>query len=261
MGTYLENETNIHEEHRESDLQITPALTFAVSNDNLPLYLKVEAENRMAGDYYFDELDYQSGHTVRQKIMLGGTFGLGKVSFNPEYELRINTPARGDYLDSNMENRFKMNFGIPLGSQLTYINLMPTFKVNANQDNNFYSETEIGYKHNFNNNQSAAVGIYNEFEKKDELNAVEFQARLYYNHKFDNGISLNPFARIGLYRHVISEGESAQDLRRDRVGIKTSYNADNGLSPYTEMWYQNTNIAEDKNRHTILWKVGVSYSF
>lgn len=261
VGTYLENETNINEEHRESDLQITPALTFAVSNNNIPIYFKVEAENRMAGKYYSESLGFQGGHTVRQKVMLGGTLGLGNLSFKPEYELRINTPARTEYQDSNFENRFKLNFGLTMGSHISYLNLMPTLKVDSNQEGNFYSEAEIGYKYIFNKNQNSAIAIYNEFENKNDLNAVEFQARLYYNHTFLNGISLNPFARIGLYRHVISGGQTVQDLRRDRVGLNISYNVQNGLSPYGEMWYQNTNYAEDQNQHTVLWKVGFSYSF
>lgn len=261
FGTYLESEINTNKIHRDSDLHITPALTSKISNTTLPLYLKIEMENRKAGEYYFNDLDYQGGHKIRQKLMFGGSFGQKSVIFKPEYELRIDSSARGEYLESNLENRFKLNFLFPVASNSIYIDLMPTWKVFSESDNNFYQESEAGFKYSINRNQSAALAIYNSFENKKSLNAFEFQARIYYNYKFKNGISLNPFARIGLSRQIISSNETKINLRRDRLGLKIAQTVENGLAPYAEFWYQHTNDTEDQNQHTILWKIGLSYSF
>ncbi|MDC7235375.1 MAG: hypothetical protein PQJ58_19260 [Spirochaetales bacterium] len=262
VGTYMENEMNTDEADKDSDLFISPGVTFGISHDEIPLYMKVEAENRQAGSYYREDTGQRLGHTVRQKLMFGGKFGLGGIAFNPEYELRIHTPAGIGYEGNSYENRFKLNFDFPVSEHNVYLNMMPTYRVNNGKDNTYYHEVETGFRYRFNGTQSFALGLYNELENFDNDGLYnEVQARLYYNHQFSNGINFNPYARIGLYRQYYNGDENVVDTLRQRAGLKMSYSAENGVSPFTEVWYQNTNLKEDQNVNTVMWKVGVSYSF
>jgi len=288
IGTYMESESHFGE-YTDDNMIITPALTFGIENNNVPLYFNFVFENR---DKHSNSADENIGDELRHRYHMGTRFNLGGLSVNPEYELRIKNYLGSSFNEKSvLENRFHIKMAAPLNDTLgIYANLMPTLIINngasSREDgtadkqsyNDYYQEMEVGMKYNFSSASSVALGVYNElgarkqFENSDgSVNngqsylTNEFQARVYYNHTLDNGISLNPYARIGLYKKSFSQTaggeEMAEDFRRDRIGLKMSYTADNGIKPFTEMYYQNENMAEEENRHRVLWKVGVEYSF
>ncbi len=244
IGSHLEN-TIMLDEDRAGDSQVNPALIFRAGYKNV--YLQLEGENRTGAS---------SDHIARQKVRVGGRTSFGALAFSPEYELRINTPVQGEYSDSNWENRFKLNFTGNFGDHRPYLNMMPTWKVNASSDDNYYHEMELGYRYMISGTQNVAFGIYNELNvNSDDTLHNELQARIYYTYTMDNGISVSPFARIGLYR----TRNDVQDWRRDRAGFKLDYSAPNGLAPYGEMYWEGTEKSDYEQK--IVVKMGASYSF
>ncbi len=261
VGAHMENEMNLEDEFAGSDLYISPAVNFKVQYKDV--YVKVEGENRIGSEAYLT--GGESGHNLRQKVMVGGKMGFGALTFTPEYELRMTTPVDDGYdMDGTaFENRFKLRFGMNMGDHRPWLNMMPTVKTSATGNNTYYHEVELGYRYMISGNQNVALGLYNEFSTVYDSSKTnnELQARLYYSYKFDSGITLAPFARIGLYR---DRAGADDNQRRDRVGAKVSYSAPNGVAPFAEAWWQGTQrdvagLPDYNNR--IMFKMGATYSW
>ena len=165
---------------------------------------------------------------------------------------------------------------------------MPTLIININENRSdidgelvfqdYYQEVEIGAGWSWNPNNTLLFSLYNELGIDERVRnssgsinngssyyKYEFQFRLVYQHRSNNGIQLNPFARIGIVRnllHEITPGViKSYNFRRDRIGVNINYTTENGISPNLECYYQRSNMGPGPIEHRLAWTVGMDYTF
>lgn len=286
VGTYIETETN-NAVWAAGNLTVAPGLIFGLKGKETPLYGRIEFENRQQAKF---AVSGYTGQELRTKFKIGGDVKFGKISFNPEYELRFKAYVGQPLSELSIyENRFHLNFTFPVGEKWSvYLKAMPTLIVNINDsrdesgDENvfqdYYQEIELGTAWAWNQNNTLLLGIYNELgfnEKVENPSGVinggknfemyEFQFRIIYRHKFGNGINLDPFARIGIVRNLLYQTSpddiSTENFRRDRFGVNVKYSAENGITPYMQTYYQRSNMGDDPVQHRFELKVGLDYVF
>ncbi len=241
IGSFVETKSNLDDNIQASGGGIIGADFKVQYND---LYVKIAEESRSGGS------------ALRQKYILGyNTLSFGAFSLKPEYEFRTNSAMDDMFGDSaEYEHRFKLNFGGKFGDHRAYLNTMPTLKHDSD-DLWYFHEVELGYRFMISGSRNFALALFNELEMtgdNSDIEQNEIQVRLYYSHKFENGISVNPYARISVYRKALGE--------RYRVGSKLSYSASNGLAPFGEVYWEGTDKASGFT-NDLMAKFGMSYSW
>lgn len=289
IGTYMESESN-NAEYSGSNMLLAPGLQIGVSKNESGPYINFVFENR---DYSYNSnnINRNKGDQYREKFYLGIKTHIGNVSFNPEYELRIETYNRYSIAEkSTFENRFHLKSQFPAGDKAQlFLLLMPTLKIDNTSSRqqyasgsktymDYYQETEFGIRINW-NRETLSFSLYNEYENEknylwddgsinggDTYSYYEFQIRASYRHSFKSGINLSPFARVGIVRNKIYQSAGGhrytENFRRDRYGIVLDYKAPNGIRPYFETYYQRSNMGTgNPTKNMLFWKLGLSYSF
>ncbi len=286
VGTFIETKTN-NAHWAAANLTVVPGINLGIRGNETPLYGWFHFENRQQAVF---SVNGYGGQELRHKYRFGSNLKLGSTSFNPEYELRIkNFVGYPTSLFSIFENRFKLNFAIPIHSKWNlYIELMPTLIININENRDdiggelvfqdYYQEVEIGAGWSWNPDNTLLFSLYNELGIDERVRnssgsinngssyyKYEFQFRLVYQHRFNNGIQLNPFARIGIVRNFlykITPGViESYNFRRDRIGVNLNYTTENGISPNLECYYQRSNMGLEPIEHRLAWTVGMDYTF
>jgi len=287
IGTFIETETN-NAVWADLNLTVAPGLDLGIRGNETPLYGWIHLENRQVA-LISSALNY-TGQEIRSRLRIGSNLKIGSVDFNPEYELRIKYYAGFSVSElSIFENRFKLNFNIPVSSEWKiFINLMPTLILNINKSRDdtdgqsifkdYYHEVEIGSGWSWNSDNALLLSIYNELGLDERIRNTggsinngnryyeyEFQFRIIYQHRFNNGIQLSPFTRIGIVRNLLYETSpgviETVNFRRHRIGVTMNYNAENGITPNLECYYQRSAMGQKPVQHRMYWKVGVDYSF
>ena len=272
-GVYMESE-NHNAEYNSSDVTVH-GVRAKLDFKDFPLWTEFAYEYRNA-----DSLSGHQGDEDRYKFMLGSRFNAGDFSFRPEYELRVGDKRESP--EKNVGHRFKPNWGYKFNDQWSLFNGW-LFAYEPNKAYRGYSETktwddyyheiETGLKFKFADDQAVAFGFYNEYKKEEKSDMYqrakkfdEWQIRLAYEKKFDNGILVSPFARITVsQKEEAKEGYDIKSKGKGRYGVKMGYAADNGLGVYGETYYQNEprevdgHDQSDKNRFFL--KLGVDYTF
>jgi hypothetical protein len=288
VGTYIESETN-NEPYSELNLVIVPGLECSVLGNDVPYFFAYGFEHR---DFHFNasQGSKYKGNELRNKFLIGYRITSDKLSFKPVYELRVRYFI--GYSPSDLaiyENRFHLDLIFYTDSRwIFYLDLMPTLIIDITDSRSdtgeseiytdYYQEVGAGARILLYDRDILSFGIYNELginekvrladgslNNGSKINFYEFQIRLSYIHIFLNGIVIAPFARIGLVRNLlyVDAGgvDITKDFRRDRIGVKLNYLADNGIAPNFEAYYQHSNVGDNPHQHRLMWKVGLDYSF
>lgn len=273
VGGYLESE-NHNAEYSSSDLDVT-GVRVKLALKDIPLWTEFAYEYRNAN------LSGHTGDEDRYKFMIGYKFEAGSFVFRPEYELRVRELRESP--DEQWGNRFKPNWDYKFNDQWTlFNNWMFTYQptkadrgtADAKNWDDYYHEIETGVKYKFEGNQAVLFSIYNEYEKDEKSPAYvqaysydEWQVRLAYEKKFDNGVFVSPFVRIGIDKsEETTLGYDNDHKLRNRYGAKMGYVADNGIGVYGEAYYQDEemqNAAGVKmgDRDKMFFKLGLDYKF
>ena len=286
LGAFTENEIN-NAPYASGNLYLVPGLTASLRSLSVPIYGKLQFENRMkpsalAGDTY-------AGTELRHRYHVGGTLELldGYV-FNPEYEARLKNYVGSDFRDRGVwENRIHLSFLLRLNpSWDLVVRAMPTYILENNATDprgggttsysDFYSEPSLGPSWTIDSRNKLSLLVYEEMRLYEQFETapgtlnnggtfrmVEMQVRLIWAHKFRNGISIGPYARAGIFRHEYSRTGGttvAADYRRDRVGLTLRYNAEEGgINPYMETYWQRQEQNGADPQHRFMFKMGFDY--
>ena len=95
----------------------------------------------------------------------------------------------------------------------------------------------------------------------------EWQIRLAYEKKFNNGVFVSPFVRIGIDKSEKTVlGYDNDNKLRNRYGAKMGYTAENGIGVYGEAYYQDEEMqtasgVKMNERDKVFLKLGVDYTF
>ena len=272
-GVYIESEDH-NSEYTASDLDVKGIRLKGALKD-IPLWAEFAYEYRNAN------LSGHTGDEDRYKFMIGYKFEAGSFVFRPEYELRIRELRESP--DEQWGNRFKPNWDYKFNDQWTLFNnwmftYQPTKAYRGMADtknwDDYYHEIETGIKYKFEGNQAVLFSIYNEYEKDEKSPAHvqaysydEWQLRLAYEKKFNNGVFVSPFVRIGIDKTEETVlGYENDNKLRNRYGVKMGYTAENGIGVYGETYYQDEEMqsasgVKMNERDKVYLKLGLDYTF
>ncbi len=273
-GTYIESE-NHNATYNSSDVTVH-GFRVNLNAKDFPLWTEFVYEYRNA--------DSPSGHANdadRYKFMLGSGFNYGGFVFKPEYELRI-TDLR-ESPQKATDHRFKPNWGYKFNDQWSLFNgwlfgyrMTDDYRghLETKSWDDYFHELETGVKYKFSGDQAVVFSVYNEYvknEKSDlEYRAYKFedwQIRVAYEKKFDNGVSVTPFIRYSVTStSKYTGGVDGDHDGKGRYGVKMGYTADNGISVSGETYYQDEpqkrSEGQDKaNKNRVFFKLGLDYKF
>ena len=272
-GVYMESEDH-NSEYSSSDLDVK-GIKLKAAMKEIPLWVEFNYEYRNVN------LSGHTGDEDRYKFMIGYKFEAGSFVFRPEYELRIRELRESP--DEQWGNRFKPNWDYKFNDQWTLFNnwmftYQPTKAYRGMADtknwDDYYHEIETGIKYKFEGNQAVLFSVYNEYEKDEKSPAQvqaysydEWQLRLAYEKKFNNGVFVSPFVRIGIDKSEKTVlGYDNDNKLRNRYGAKMGYTAENGIGVYGEAYYQDEEMqtasgVKMNERDKVFLKLGVDYTF
>ena len=261
-------------EYSSSDLDVK-GIKLKAAMKEIPLWVEFNYEYRNVN------LSGHTGDEDRYKFMIGYKFEAGSFVFRPEYELRIRELRESP--DEQWGNRFKPNWDYKFNDQWTLFNnwmftYQPTKAYRGMSDtknwDDYYHEIETGIKYKFEGNQAVLFSVYNEYEKDEKSPAQvqaysydEWQLRLAYEKKFNNGVFVSPFVRIGIDKSEKTVlGYDNDNKLRNRYGAKMGYTAENGIGVYGEAYYQDEEMqtasgVKMNERDKVFLKLGVDYTF
>ncbi|UUV19773.1 outer membrane beta-barrel protein [Fusobacteria bacterium ZRK30] len=226
----------------------------------------------------------------RYEIFTGYTWTEGNFSFMPKiayrYEnykfkqskdqmhfVRIN-PNMKYTVNEDVTVYFKglINPGTKKGDAYDWTNLdgTKTGHKDSYKHKSFSYEAELGAKYKLADNQDVAFGVYNEREiEKDKFERNIWEARAYYDYKFENGVKAGPYARFCLSRNDKGNGDNKFDKysnKRNRYGIKADFPVSETFAMYSEVYYQVHKNAGIKKGNSVtndrlFYKLGFTQKF
>lgn len=273
-GAYIESE-NHNATYNSSDVTVH-GFRVNLNAKEFPLWTEFVYEYRNA-----DSLSGHQGDADRYKVMLGSGFNFSDFYFKPEYELRI-TDVR-ESPRKTTDHRFKPNWGYKFNDQWSLFNGW-LFGYRADDDyrgyletkswDDYFHELETGVKYRFTDDQAVSFSVYNEYAKNEksdlQFRAYKFedwQLRIAYEKKFNNGISVSPFIRYSVSStSKYADGIDGEHDGKGRYGVKMGYTADNGISVSGETYYQDEpqkrDVVQDKpHKNRMFFKLGLDYKF
>ena len=273
-GAYIESE-NHNAVYNSSDVTVH-GFRVNLNAKDFPLWTEFVYEYRNA-----DSSSGHKGDADRYKVMLGSALKYGNFNFNPTYELRITDMRESS--EKTTDHRFQPNWGYTFNDQWSLYN---GWLFGYRQDDayrgysevkswdDYFHELETGVKYKFDDSQAVSFSIYNEYVKSEKSDMQyrahkfdDWQVRIAYEKKFDNGIAVSPFIRYS----VSSKTENSNGVDTDhdgkgRYGVKMGYVADNGIGVYAETYYQNeprenTPGPDSPDKNRVFFKLGLDYKF
>ena len=273
-GMYIESE-NHNATYNSSDVTVH-GFRVNLNAKDFPLWTEFVYEYRNA-----DSPSGHKGDADRYKVMLGSNFNFGDFYFKPAYELRITDMRESS--EKTTDHRFQPNWGYKFNDQWSLFN---GWLFGYRQDDayrgysevkswdDYFHELETGVKYKFTDDQAFLFSVYNEYVKSEKSDMQyrahrfdDWQIRIAYEKKFDNGIAVSPFIRYS----VSSKTENSNGVDTDhdgkgRYGVKMGYVADNGIGVYAETYYQNeprenTPGPDSPDKNRVFFKLGLDYKF
>lgn len=286
FGAFTESQLN-NEPYASGNLFLVPGMSVSLRGLDIPIFGKIQFENRMkpgtlAGNTYLDT-------ELRHRYHFGGILELiPGYTFTPEYEARIKNYAGYDFHDKSIwENRFHMNFSLHLAPAWKLVIMaMPTWVLEHDSTDprgggvsaysDFYSEASLGPSWTISSRDALSLMLYEESKIYQQFETspgtlnnglafrmLEFQVRIIWSHQFQSGISINPFARIGIIRNVYTQTGGTVDVsdeRRNRFGFTLRGDAsEGGTSLYMESYYQRQEQNGSTPVHRFMFKLGCDY--
>lgn len=258
----------------DSSFYVGTKMSTRVHLDNSRFYY--DSDNRRAG---------KGDGRDRYEVFSGYTWTEGNFSFMPKITYRY-------------ENyKFKQS-----KDQMHFVRINPNMKYNVNEDvtvyfnglinpgtkkgdaftsdydgtnidsykhKSFSYEAELGAKYKVADNQDIAFGIYNEREiEKDKFERNIWEARIYYDLTFENGVKVGPYVRACLSRKDKGNGDNPRDEysnKRNRYGVKAKFPVSETFDMYSEIYLQPHKNAggksDTKTNNKLFYKLGFTQKF
>lgn len=235
-----------------------------------------------------DDDAYRKDRRRRYEFYTGYAWKWDRFAFTPKAGIRFEEYSDTATNDTVSKWRFYPNMSYKLNDKtslflsgfVSYVDIekndkqdVDGYQVDGYQVDGYNHELESGVKYKLPNTQELQVSLYSEYTRdKDESSTEEYQLRLRYNHKLENGkTTLSPWVRIGLDREQRDKnGQGDKDRLRHRIGLTASHNVTDDFSVFGEINWQTEKVEDysnatnksskaDKNR--TFYKIGFKQKF